>query len=134
MKTRNKLARQKLRIYLLVFVCTFLATTITLVFSGDWSRYYKLNRSHAVTAGFVNGRIAKFSVNNKSYETSISFGAILSRISVEVKYYPTNPSIACACNPADELQKESWVVLLIGLMLSVFVLWGYHHFRKDYWD
>ena len=134
MKTRTQVRKRKFYSYLSVFGLTMLATVITLMLSGDWSRYYKLNKEFAVANGWVVGRFAKFSVKDKKFETTLPIGYIYSRISAEVKYFPPNPQIACVCNPSESLEQENWFMMLEGLVVSLFVLWGYHHFRKDYWD
>ncbi len=134
MKTRSQRKNNRIQVYLRVYLLCVMATMLTLALTGEWIKYFKLSRSNLSTVGRIVGREVQYTVEGQNYTTNLSTLFISSRYSVTVFYHPPNPQIACACNPQESLTSESWWVLLLGLGFSLLVIFGYHHFRKDYWD
>jgi amino acid transporter len=134
MKTRKQRRHQRNKVYLLVYFLSVVTITILWALTGDWVRYYKLSRDRAIAVGRIAGTEAAYSVGGQEYTVSLPTLFFYSKYSVEVIYHPSNPRIACVCDPQESLKTEGWWVLLIALGFSLFILVGYHHFRKDYWD
>lgn len=136
MKTRKQRRNKRMQIYLLVYFLSFFASLIFVAVTGDWSSYYRLEKRGVATTGKIlsDSKHALFRVEGRDYYAGLPLLYSLSDYSVTVVYDPQNPQVACVCVPRDSLASESWWVLLVSALFALFILWGYHHFRKDYWD
>ena len=134
MKTRRQRRRKRIQVYLLAYILCVVVTSLLLALTGDWIKYFKLSRDNRTIVGRIVGREVQYPVEGQTYTTDMSAMIIYSAYSVTVHYYPPNPHIACVCDPQESLAAESWWVTLVASGFSLLVLFGYHHFRKDYWD
>ena len=134
MKTRSQRRRKRIQVYLLVYFLCAVVASLLLALTGNWVKYFKLSRDNRSVVGRIVGREVQYTVEGQTYVTDMSAMIIYSTYSTAVHYYPPNPHIACVCDPQESLAAESWWVLSLSFGFSLFILFGYHHFRKDYWD
>lgn len=144
MKTRAQYFKRKAVLYLGVFLSSFVIVASVWAMYGDWMKYFRLSRSGKWTTGKEIGA-GKIQVENWMGENGLITQPLLLSIesngdshaqdaNVPVVYFPPNPKIACACNPTDELLHTTYVVALWSSLIALLMTYGYHHFRKDYWD
>lgn len=125
--------------YLTVFVTSFVLVASVWAIFGDWMKYFRLSKSGQWTSGvrIGDGRIAVehwISKNGYLTETGFLNSQFNSKDTVAIVYLPTNPQIACACDPHESLRNLTYTIALWSSLVALLVTFGYHHFRKDYWD
>jgi hypothetical protein len=125
-----------MQIYLLVYFLSFFASLIFILVTGDWGSYYRLEKRGVATMGKIlaDRKQALFRIEGRDYYAALPLIYSFSDESVTVVYDPQNPQVACVCVPIESLGNESAWILFKSLLFALFILWGYHHFRKDYWD
>ncbi len=144
MKTRAQYFKRRAISYSGVFLSSFVLVAAVWGIFGEWMDYFQLSWSGKWTTGrvvdsnhveveyFIGGR----GVVNKSgsviFESKINSRAPDQE--VPVVYLPLKPQIACACDPQESLWNVTYTIALWSALVALLVTFGYHHFRKDYWD
>ncbi len=111
---------------------------------GDWMKYFRLSRSGQWTTGkridtshieveswiSKEGYLTESGILNSGLNSDLG----IQNSNVPIVYWPTNPQIACACDPRESLWNVTFTVAIWSSLIALLVTFGYHHFRKDYWD
>jgi hypothetical protein len=145
MKTRAQYFKRRVILYAGVFLSSFLLVATVWAINGDWMKYFRLSRSGKWTEGKridANRIEVEYWISKSGYitqpglfnfELNSGVGDQRNRV-VPVVYWPANPQVACACEPRESLRNMSYNVALWTSFIALMVTFGYHHFRKDYWD
>ena len=144
MKTRAQYFKRRVILYLGVFLSSFVLVAAVWGIFGDWMDYFRLSRSGKWTTGKVvdsNHFEVKYIIDDRGYVSQYGYVIFESKINsrapeqeVPVVYLPLKPQIACACDPRESLRNVSYTIALWSSLIALLVTFGYHHFRKDYWD
>jgi hypothetical protein len=144
MKTRAQYFKRRVVLYSVVFLNSFVMVATVWAIYGDWMKYFRLSRSGKWTEGKRIG-VDKIQVENwvgenglitQSSIVSIEVNSSIDNIdtTVPVIYLPSNPKIACACNPVEALRDATYAVAIWSSLIALLLTFGYHHFRMDYWE
>ncbi len=131
-------------LYCGVFLASFVLVAVVWAIFGDWMRYFRLSRSGQWTTGEVidsNHFEVKYIIDDRGFITRYGYVIFESKINsrapnkeVPVVYLPSKPQIACACDPQESLGNLTYTIALWSSLVALLVTFGFHHFRKDYWD
>lgn len=144
MKTRALYFKRRAILYLTVFLTSFVLIATVWAMYGDWVKYFRLSRSGKWTTGkrIDGGRIEAenwiskdgYLVQSVQHNIESNSDVTIPVLDVPVVYWPTNPQIACACDPRESLRNVTYTIALWASLIALLGTFGYHHFRKDYWD
>ena len=144
MKTRAQYFKRRVILYAGVFLTSFVLVAAVWGIFGDWMDCFRLSRSGKWTEGEVidsNHFEVKYIIGDREYITRYGYVIFESKINsrvpdkkIPVVYLPLKPQIACACDPQESLWNVTYTIALWSALVALLVTFGYHHFRKDYWD
>ncbi len=144
MRTKRQYSSQRVKIYLTFYLLSFSLLATVWALTGNWLKYYQLkNYGVSVSGKFISASNyqVEYWVGNDRYviqyaDNLYESNSNLSDLGTEIPvvYLPKKPQTACACNPTEAFNNATLTVVICSSVIALLLAWGYHHFRKDYWD